>query len=254
MSTVSRTTPLGPWIAYARPGTTDGAVLVGFHHAGGAASAYRGWLAPLADHGIELWPVQLPGREGRFSEPLATDLSALLTVLVELLHDNLRGRPYALYGHSAGAMLAYRFALEAAASGCPAPQHLSVGACRPPSRLDPEFPLHRLPDERLLDRLLGYGRMPAEILRYPEMVTMMMTTARADLALVETAPWTPDLRVDCPLTALGGIADPTVPTDTLPAWQEVTRSTFETVLLSGGHFPTPSGEQLLLEVVRRGLR
>jgi surfactin synthase thioesterase subunit len=151
-------------------------------------------------------------------------------------------------------MLAYRVTLAASEAGRPDPQHLFLGACRPPSRLDPDFPLHRLAPDRFLDRLLGYGRIPAEIMRYPEMVAMMTTTSRSDLALVEAFPWTPEMRVPCPVTALGGVADAAVPSDTLPAWRDCTTSTFDTVLLPGGHFPTPSGEQQLLEVIRRALR
>lgn len=249
-----RTTGLAPWIAYANQVAGSGPVLVCFHHAGGAASAFRGWMAPLAEHGIEVWPVQLPGREARFNEPLVTDLPAVTATLTDVLHDNLDGRPYALYGHSAGAMLAYRVALAVSEAGRPGPQHLILGACRPPTRLDPDFPLYRLTPDRFLDRLLGYGRIPAEIMRYAEMVAMMTRTARADLELVEAFPWTPDMRVDCPVTAIGGIADAAVPSDTLPAWRETTTSAFDTVLLPGGHFPTPSGEQQLLEVLRRALR
>jgi medium-chain acyl-[acyl-carrier-protein] hydrolase len=231
-----------------------GPVLVCFHHAGGAASAYRGWAEPLSHHGIEVWPVQLPGRETRYSEPLTTDLQAVVTALSDLVHEQLAGRPYALYGHSAGAMLAYGFALAAGGGGRPAPRHLFVGACRPPGRPDPDFPLHRLAPDRFRDRLLGYGRIPAEILRYPEMMEMMTATARADLELVESHPWSPDDRVNCPVTALGGVGDAAVPTDTLPAWREVTTGPFEQVLLPGGHFPAAAGEELVREVVRRGLR
>ncbi|MFT9821162.1 thioesterase II family protein, partial [Lysinibacillus sp. NPDC056185] len=132
MSAVGRATDLAPWIAYARPVPGSGPVLVCCHHAGGAASAYRGWAAPLAGHGIEVWPVQLPGREARYGEPTTTDLPAVVTALTGLLREQVAGRPYALYGHSAGAMLAYGLALAASAAGH-GPRHLFTGACRPPS-------------------------------------------------------------------------------------------------------------------------
>jgi surfactin synthase thioesterase subunit len=198
--------------------------------------------------------VQLPGRESRFAEPLSTDLAAVTGTLADLVHKSLAGREYAVYGHSAGAMLAYRFALAAVAGGRPGPCHVFLGACRPPSRLDPDFPLHRLERDRFLARLFGYGRMPNEILAYPDMVEIVLATARADLELVEAPAWSPDMRIHCPVTALGGVADAAVPADTLPDWREITTAAFECIVLPGGHFPAPSAEQQLLEVISRGLR
>lgn len=254
MSTVRPTAGFVPWVQYARHVPGDGMVLLCFPHAGGAASAYRGWTTALAEHGVEVWPVQLPGREGRYHEPLTTDLAVMTATLADLLHKNLAGRPYALYGHSAGAMMAYGFAVIAALGGRPGPHHLFVGACRPPSQPDADFPIHRLERDLFLGRLLAYGRVPVELLDHPDLAERMIATARADLQLVETHPWTPDMVVHCPVTAFGGVADTTVPVETLADWRDVTRGPFESVVLPGGHFPPPAAEQLLLEVIRRGLR
>jgi medium-chain acyl-[acyl-carrier-protein] hydrolase len=253
VNAVSAVTGLGPWVPYVRRVPGDGMVLLCFPHAGGAASVYRGWTNELAGRGIEVWPVQLPGRESRFSEPLTTDLAAVTSTLADLVHENLAGRPYAVYGHSAGAMLAYRFSLTAVTGGRPGPCHVFLGACRPPSRPDPDYPLHRLDHDRFLARLSGYGRIPAEVLRYPDMVTAMLATARADLELVEAPPWSPDMLVHCGVTAVGGVADAAVPADTLPYWREITTGAGDYVVLPGGHFPSPSAEQQLLEVISRGL-
>jgi medium-chain acyl-[acyl-carrier-protein] hydrolase len=252
VNTVRAGNGLAPWVEYTRP--VDGRlVLLCFPHAGGAASAYRGWITPLGEHGIEVWPVQLPGRESRFTEPLTTDLDRVTLTLTELVRERLGGRPYAVYGHSAGALLAYRFALVAEQSGAE-PCHLFLGACRPPSRPDPDFPLYRLEHNRFLVRLLGYGRMPETVLAYPDMVAAMVETARADLELVEAPLWTPNMLVHCPVTAVGGASDATVSVDTLPYWREVTTGDFDHVVLPGGHFLAPAAEQQLLEVIRRGLR
>lgn len=253
MSTVRSAAGFAPWIQYARHVPGDGMVLLCVPHAAGAASAYRGWITALADHGIEVWPVQLPGRETRFSEPLATDLAMMTSTVADLLHESLSGRPYAIYGHSAGAMVAYGLALRAAAGGQPGPQQLFVGACRPPSRPDPDFPIHQLADAPFLARLVGYGRIPPEILGFPDMMEQMIATARADLQLVETYPWRPDMVVHCPVTAFGGVADAAVPAEILPDWGRITSGAFQSVVLPGGHFPGPSAEQQLLEVIRRDL-
>ncbi len=253
MSPVRPGTGFSAWIQYVQPVSAGGMVLVCFPHAAGSASAYRDWCAVLAGYGIEVWPVQLPGRESRFTEPLTTDLAELTAAVAELLRTNLAGRPYAIYGHSAGAMMAYGLALRMEADGGPGPYHLFVGACRPPSRPDPDFPIHRLPPDRFLARLTGYGRIPQEILGFPDLVEQIATTARADLRLVETHPWDSGMVVDCPVTAFGGVSDPAVPVGTLADWGQITSGTFTRVVLPGGHFPPPSGERQLLEGIRRGI-
>lgn len=243
---------LAPWIQYTRPISSATMVLVCFPHAGGAASAYREWTTTLADYGIEVWPVQLPGRENRFSEPFVTDLALVAAELAGLLRRQLADRPYAIHGHSAGAMMAYALAMTVTANGSPCPLHLFLGACRPLSRPDPDYPIHQLAPEPFRRRLIGYGRIPDYALEFPEMAERMLATARADLRLVETHDWSRRPLLRCPVTAFGGITDETVPTSTLADWGAITTGPFDTAILPGGHFPGPAAERHLLEVIRRG--
>jgi medium-chain acyl-[acyl-carrier-protein] hydrolase len=243
---------LGPWVQYARPVVDPRVRLLCFHHAGGAASSYRLWPGLLGPRGIEVWPVQLPGRESRSGEPLQTDLAGLTATLAQLFAPVL-DRPYALYGHSAGALVAYAFALHNAASGMRTPRHLFLGAQRPLSHPDPDHPIHRLPTDALLVKLQEFGGMPAEILGEPDLVEMVLRTVRADLQMVETADWSQDRELDCPVSIFGGAADHSVPVEVLPAWRPVTRGLFDVTVLPGGHFRGPAAEHRLLEVLDRAL-
>lgn len=251
--TVTEPALLAPWIPYARPVPGSRLILLAFHHAGGAASAYRGWPTALADRGIEVWSVQLPGRETRFAEPYAVDLEPLVKALATQCEAQIGDRPYALYGHSAGAVHAYAFARHAVRNGLRAPAHLLLGACRPPALPDPDFPVHRLDHDRFLARLFGYGRLPAIVADHPELLAKTVDTTRADLRLAETYPWPAEPALDVPLTVGGGVDDETVPISTLVGWGEATRRSFEVVPLPGGHFPEGAAEQRLMEVVRRAL-
>ena len=246
----STSTGLAPWIEYVEPVAGSHAVLVCCPHAGGAASGYRPWARRLAQVGIEVWPVQLPGREGRFNEPFQLDLDHLSDAVLDRLQAHGGGRAYAIYGHSAGAYAAWRLAMatEDRVAGL---VHLFVGASRPPTHPDPAFPIHRLPDQAFLDRLLTYGRIPDELLLHEELLELATTTARADLRLVEDYAWPREAKLACPVTAFYGVRDTTVPLTSQHGWQSITAGRFTELPLPGGHFPPPQAEEQILEVVRR---
>jgi medium-chain acyl-[acyl-carrier-protein] hydrolase len=235
-----------PWVQFTEPTTAKHIPLVMFHHAGGGASAFRGWVPRLATRGVDAWPVQLPGRENRFGEPLFTELDILTERLTDLFGDQLSTRHYALFGHSAGAMVACAFAMRAAQIGLPAPVHVFVSGCRPVSHPDPDWPIHRLPDDPLVAKLRGYGGMPEAVLDSPEMMAMVLRIVRADLRLVETASWPTGRWLDCPLTAVSGIDDHSVPAEVMPHWQDVTTGPFDHRVIPGGHFPSRDGERQLV--------
>ncbi|MEV0754841.1 thioesterase domain-containing protein [Streptosporangium sp. NPDC050280] len=55
---------------------------------------------------VDVWSVNLPGRQARLAEPPVEDLDALVDVLARDLLANAR-EPYALFGYCSGALLAY---------------------------------------------------------------------------------------------------------------------------------------------------
>lgn len=242
---------LAPWLPYVEP-SRAGSLLICCPHAGGSASVYRGWSTALAPDGIETWPVQLPGREGRFAEPMVTDADTVVDAVVERLLAHGRGRAYAIYGHSAGAFLAWRIAM-AADRAAPGLVHLFLGASRSPSSPDPDFPIHQLPDDRFLGRIEQYGRLPAELLAHSDLLATALETTRADLRLVEDQRWPTRPLLNCPVTAFAGVLDAAVPRSSQHGWSEITTGTFIEVTLDGGHFPPPAAEVQILEAIRRAL-
>src|SRR5580765_133219 len=78
--------------------------------AGGGASTFRQWPEGLpAD--IECCAVQLPGRETRYKEPGFVRMANLVAALAESLAPEF-DRPFALFGHSMGALVAFELARE----------------------------------------------------------------------------------------------------------------------------------------------
>lgn len=67
--------------------------LICFHHAGGGASAFRGWREYLPS-GVDVCPVQLPGREDRLREKPYRQMVPLVRNLAEELETYLN-QPFA---------------------------------------------------------------------------------------------------------------------------------------------------------------
>src|SRR4051794_33499038 len=92
-------------------------------YAGGSPASYRAWTNLLPTD-IELWVAQLPGRGARFGEPCAERIDQLLDGLVPPLAE--LNTPYALFGHSMGAALAFEIARRVRRDGAPLPNYLFV--------------------------------------------------------------------------------------------------------------------------------
>src|SRR5262245_65647364 len=93
-------------------------------HAGSGAAQFHSWAATLPSS-IELYGVRLPGRENRRAESPFRDVVDAASALREAIAP-LLDRPFAYFGHSMGALVAYALARRAA------PGWLFVCAARAP--------------------------------------------------------------------------------------------------------------------------
>jgi surfactin synthase thioesterase subunit len=206
-----------------------------FPHAGGTALSYRPWAATLPA-GLDFLALQLPGRQQRLAEKPFERLQPLVTELLEQFEATLDGRPYALLGHSFGAMLAYRLTVELERAGVPGPEVLVVSGWVPEpvsAALLAEAP--GLDDEELLDRVSEFGLVPAHLRADRELLAMVLPALRADLTVA--ADYADDgTVVDCPVLVCTGTDDPLLGSADPAAWRERTRRFLGVNRYSGGHF------------------
>ncbi|MFG2877694.1 thioesterase II family protein [Streptomyces sp. NPDC048337] len=221
------------WLRRFGPAHTGVPALVCFPHAGGAASAYLPLARALAP-GLDVLAVQYPGRQDRrLEEPYAalTDLAdAVARTLIPLT-----GRPYAVFGHSMGAVIGYETVRRLAALGLPLPQRLFVsGRGAPTAR--PAVHDRLVTDAQVLAavRMLG-GTGPA-VLDDPEMLGMLLPALRADYRALGSYGWSGGDRLPVPVTALIGDSDPVVTVAEAGRWGEQTSADFSLHVMPGGHF------------------
>lgn len=203
-------------------------------YAGAGSAAFHGW-SQILPRTLQVCPVLLPGREARLTEPAIADIGRLSQVLADALapHFDL---PFALFGHSVGALVAFELARELRRRGAPQPLHLFASAFRAPTRPNVNPVLHALPEPALISALHGYGGVPAGVLDNRELLDLVLPTVRADFALHETYVYRPEAPLDIPLTVFGGARDSKVHPEHLDGWQQQTCARFRQEMYDGDHF------------------
>lgn len=132
---------------------------------------------------------------------VADAVAALFDALFADDHD----LPFALFGHSMGAVVAYALAQRIADRGGAPPVAVLVSAARPPGS-PRAIDMSTMHDEELLDALVALGRTPTEVVDIRDLMRLMIPTLRADLRA--TRHDMPDQRpLTCPIRAYGGFAD-----------------------------------------------
>jgi medium-chain acyl-[acyl-carrier-protein] hydrolase len=202
-------------------------------HAGAGPSVFRAWHSAMPD--LDIVPVALPGREGRFGEPAARDLTALVDDIIEQCTSWLR-TPFALFGHSMGALVSFELTRALRRRRLPAPERLFVSAFRAPHLPQRRPPLHALPEAALKAELLRLQGTPREVLDQPELMQTVLPTLRRDLEIVERYRYRAEPVLTCPVTCLAGVADERVSRVELDAWQRHTKGEFGLRLFPGAHF------------------
>jgi medium-chain acyl-[acyl-carrier-protein] hydrolase len=219
-----------------------------FSYAGGGAYAYRRWL-PWLREDVDLYAIQLPGREDRIREPLPESLETTVEQLAADLAPFF-GEPCAFFGHSLGAVLATEVARHTPGELV----HLFVSGCPAlPSIKPPAYPIHSRTDAELLDHIRQLGGTPEELLRDPDIVDFLLRTVRADYALLETYDYKAARMLACPITVLIGGEDPTTSPDNVTDWQAVTTGPLAIHTLRGDHFFVRSSERDVLRLVMAAL-
>ncbi len=239
----------GRWFAVQKPARETRLRLFCFPYAGGTAQIYRAWGAGLPGT-IEVCAAQIPGRGPRMNEAPYTNLAPLVEALTGAVAP-LLDKPFAFFGHSMGAMIAFELARALQRERGVSPLHLFVSGRRAPQLPDDEPPTYNLPHDEFLEELRRLNGTPEEVLRHPEMMELLLPIIRADFSAVQTYDYRPGPPLDCPVTAFGGTEDHEVGRDDLEAWREQTSAGFSVQMFRGDHFFLHDAQPLLQSVAHQ---
>lgn len=222
-----------------------------FPYAGSSALIFREWQHELPDN-IKVSPVELPGRGMRILEKPFTELLPLVEDLATALLSHF-DRPFALFGHSIGAIIAFELARVLRRQGAPSPCHLFVSGCRAPQLNSTRRRTYELSEADLIAELRRLNGTPNEVLESTEMMEVFLPLIRADLQMIQTYAYSPEIPLSCPISAFGGWQDLDESPEMLAAWSQQTTSGFRLQMFNGDHFFLHSQHRPLLQTIHRRL-
>jgi surfactin synthase thioesterase subunit len=237
----------GDWCYRPHPLPAGTPQVVCFPHAGGDVTAFAGLAAALAPE-REVWAIRLPGRGGRFGDPMPGSFAALVTAVVAGLSPHLR--PGSLfYGQSFGALLAYEVARGLPAGRRP---RIVVPACAPPP---PAWPGPTPPTSAGAAELLARCGLATALPDDAAIRELAVSAIRTDLTVCRSYRHRPDPVPDFAIHAVAGAADRALPPAVVAGWAAATTGRFTTSTEDGGHLPaTPlsDGPATLLRALHIG--
>lgn len=219
-------------------------------YSGASAAVYGRWR-PALGGGVDVRPVEIPGRGRRFAEAFAEDIGDLAGRLAREIWGEL-GTEHALFGHSLGALLAFEMAHALRELGAPPPAALLVSGTEAPERRDDRRFAGLTSDADLIGRLRDLAGTPDEVLENEELMRLTLPVLRADFAMCGRYRHRPRRPLDCPIVVLAGRQDePTV--EQLDAWRQEGTGPFSLTLFDGGHFFLRDREPEVLRLIRAAL-
>ncbi|MET7685486.1 thioesterase domain-containing protein [Streptomyces sp. NPDC005423] len=249
-----------------RPGTRTGRErglrLYVFPHAGGSGLMFQDFAGRLPGH-WDIRPQDAPGHGAGLGQPLISEGPLLVEHFLDRLSPQLASEqsPFAFFGHSMGALVAYELTRRLIARGGPLPVWLGLSACGAPSDGAPPDPvsLRGVGDTELRRRLALLGGTPPQVLDHPGLWSLFAPVIRADLELVANwHPAPPGTPLPVPVSVFAGEQDHAAPPHALAHWAAHCARFLGLRVFTGGHFyfredPQPVALAAIADI-RRALR
>lgn len=210
-----------------------------FPYSGAGGSMFNRW--PRWIGSVEVCPLQLPGRESRIREPHFGTYEQLADQVAEAI-ESLLDKPFALFGHCAGALPAYEVARRLTGRNLP-PSRLVVSAQVAPHDCPHDRLLDCTDDELLTELTALFVRQGGE--PHPALLDLALRVLREDLVASRDYGLPEPAAVAMGLTVMRWTEDPEVTEEELEGWRHYGPDVRFTAL-SGDHWDFLSPSDVLL--------
>ena len=240
------------WLPYGTQQTYPRLRLLCLPYAGGNARMFRHWGAAMPD-GVEVCPVELPGRGTRRSERCVSCIPELVEKMAAEM-EPLLDLPFAILGYSMGGLLGFELARALRRLYDRELAALLVAAQNAPS-----VPLERPAAWRSTDEELGValhrsGGMSEEALANARFMRAFLPVLRADYTLVDSYSYAPERPLRCPIHLYTGTEDALVSLPGRSEWRRETTGDFMVHRFPGGHYFVQEDEGAFLASISGLLR
>jgi medium-chain acyl-[acyl-carrier-protein] hydrolase len=196
---------------------------------------------------VQVLALEPPGRGLRSDEMPYTRIEPLVEDVARTVEPEL-DRPFAIFGHSMGALVAFELAHRLWMTRQKLPVCLFVSGISAP-HIPPHRIIYNLPDPELIMELRNYNGTPSEVLDNAELLDRLLPLIRADFELTETYRYTPRPPLECDIKVYGGVDDQDTSRDGLDKWRVETSKSCKVTVLPGDHFfIVHSQEQILRDI------
>jgi surfactin synthase thioesterase subunit len=199
-----------------------------FPHAGGGITAFKAWADRLP-RSVAVVPMRPPRRKKPYS------MAELVAALGEAVEAHL-DQPFAFFGHSMGAIVAFELARLLRRRNRPAPRLLVASGARAPQFRRGHVPPPEPSEAQFVEALRRLEGTPREVLDNPNLLQLILPALREDAAIYRHYIYAEEPPLDCPIRAYGGAEDPNVSRAHLDEWAAQTTAAFGVRVFPGGHF------------------
>jgi len=218
---------------FLRPPDCTEPVIFCFNHAGGNARAFSGWHSTA---GAGFVPLEMPGHGIRSMEEPLTDIGMLADEYAEAIAEVVQNdAPFSLFGHSLGALIAFRTAQLLTDRYDIYPCCLQVSGAHAPHDDDPSAYRTAMGEEALIQEILSLGHTPAELFECREYRDYIMPLLMSDYRMKESFSYD-GCPLEIPVYAYCGNNDGEAPPEAVKRWKEVTSAGFALREFTGDHF------------------
>ncbi len=205
------------------------------HFAGGNKYSYRALFQNLPSF-ITQVPIEAPGRGSRLREDLIDDIEKMTEDFYQQIKLRLGITPYAIYGHSMGALLAYLLTHKIKNNNHSLPVQLFLSGTPGPSSAKRQEKMRHLMDkEGFLNEIRALGGMPMEILDDKEMLEYFEPILRKDFKVSENYTHVENAPLPIPFTVLTGTNED-MEEDDITLWQKESGEPVDFIKFEGDHF------------------
>ncbi|MEI6205666.1 MAG: thioesterase domain-containing protein [Desulfuromonadales bacterium] len=212
---------------------SDAVTLFCFPFAGGNVYSYRPFERVL-NPAIKVVPLEPPGRGRRSQESCLKSMHEIALDMVSCMRTSL-DKPYALFGHSMGALSAYLVTCQLVKEQLPLPLHLFISGKGPPHGISREAQWHTLPPEEFKSKLAELGGCATVVLEDRELFAYFEPIIREDMRAIAEYQHTAGPPLEVPITVMIGTTESTTCAEA-SQWNDMTTYDCSVLQYEGDHF------------------